>query len=223
VYLLMLVSFLTGFGFIVLGQLRQRIKMEAELRQAHRSVQEMALTDSLTGLGNRRKLDMVLTLEIRRAKRQGYPLALIMLDVDYFKRFNDQYGHSAGDDCLRLVADTIRTTLKRPADLAVRYGGEEFTVLLPDTTDVGASLIAQEIVDAIRTLTLEHREHPLGIVTISGGIASCTPATDEVSADALIKAADGFLYTAKNNGRNRWEAANRNSMVGVSPHGTQPQ
>ena len=222
-YLLLLVGFLTGFGFIVLGQLRQRIEMENELRQAHRTVQEMALTDSLTGLGNRRKLDMVLALEIRRAKRQGYPLALIMLDVDYFKRFNDKYGHSAGDDCLRRVADTLRKTLKRPADLAVRYGGEEFTVLLPDTTEVGAGLIAQEIVEAIRALAIEHSEHPLGIVTISGGIASCAPATGDVTPDELIKAADGFLYSAKNNGRNRWESVDTSSRVGVSRQGAQPR
>lgn len=220
--LLVLITFLGGFGFIVLGQLRQRIRMEDELRQAHQAVQEMALTDSLTGLGNRRKLDMVLLLEIRRAKRQGYPLALIMLDVDYFKRFNDRYGHSAGDDCLRQVADTLAHTLKRPADLAVRYGGEEFTVLLPDTSAAGAALIAEAIVEAIRALHIEHSEHPLGFVTLSGGIASCDLATDLTTPDSLIKAADALLYRAKNNGRNRWEAAAINTVIDTTHQEGQP-
>lgn len=220
--LLVLITFLGGFGFIVLGQLRQRIRMEDELRQAHQAVQEMALTDSLTGLGNRRKLDMVLSLEIRRAKRQGYPLALIMLDVDYFKRFNDRYGHSAGDECLRQVADTLAHTLKRPADLAVRYGGEEFTVLLPDTNAAGAALIAEAIVEAIRDLHIEHSEHPLGFVTLSGGIASCDLATDSTTPDSLIKAADALLYCAKNNGRNRWEAAAKNTVIDATRQGGQP-
>lgn len=212
-FLLILVAGLVGFGFIVLKQLRQRILMESELRLAHQAVQDMALTDSLTGLGNRRKLDTLLDQEIARAKRQGSPLALIMLDVDFFKRFNDRYGHSAGDDCLRRVAGAIRQTLKRPADLAVRYGGEEFTVLLPDTTTTGASLMAEEILVAIRQLCIEHSDHPLAFVTASAGVASGMPSVDEMTSVGLIKAADAFLYMAKNSGRNRWHSAAGNRAI----------
>lgn len=136
--LLVLMGFLASFGTIVLAQLRARCRLEREIRAAHQTLQDMAPTDSLTGLGNRRKLDMVLEQEIERAKRQEEPMALIMLDVDYFKRFNDRYGHPAGDTCLQQVAQVIRGALKRPADIAVRYGGEEFTVLLPGTDATGA-------------------------------------------------------------------------------------
>jgi diguanylate cyclase len=94
------------------------------------------------------------------ARRQGSSLALIMLDVDYFKRFNDKYGHAAGDECLRGFAGAIQDAVKRPGDLAVRYGGEEFTVLLPNTDGTGATKIAQDILDAIRALDIEHADHP---------------------------------------------------------------
>ncbi|WP_213881010.1 sensor domain-containing diguanylate cyclase [Pseudomonas sp. dw_358] len=212
-FLLVLIAGLSGFGFIVLSQLRQRMVMENALLQAHRAMEEMALTDSLTGLGNRRRLDLVLEQEVGRARRQGYCLAMIMLDVDYFKRFNDRYGHSMGDECLRQVGAVIRQTLKRPADLAVRYGGEEFTVLLPDTTSTGASQIAEALLQAIRALHIEHADHPLGFVTASAGIATCLPMSDVVTPVGLIKAADAFLYMAKNNGRDRWHSALGNSTL----------
>ncbi|WP_213881551.1 diguanylate cyclase [Pseudomonas sp. dw_358] len=213
VVLLVLIAGLVGFGFILLHQLRRRMRVENELRRAHEVMQEMALTDSLTGLGNRRKLDMLLPQEINRARRQGYAIALIMLDVDYFKRFNDRYGHSVGDDCLRRVAGAIAQTLKRPADLAIRYGGEEFTVLLPDTTSTGASLMASEILAAISALGIEHSDHPLGVVTASAGIAASLPKSDEITPAGMIKAADAFLYMAKNNGRNRWYSPMGNSAL----------
>lgn len=209
--LLVLIGVLGGFGFVVLHQLRQRMTMETEIRRAHQAVRDMALTDSLTGLGNRRKLDMLLAQEIARARRQGSMLALIMLDVDYFKRFNDRYGHSLGDDCLRAVGGAIAATLKRPADLAVRYGGEEFVVLLPDTDSNGANSVGEQLLANIRALRIEHSDHPLGIVTASAGIAIGLPVSEEVTGAGLIKAADAFLYMAKNKGRDRWHAANGDS------------
>jgi diguanylate cyclase len=223
-YSLMLIAGLVGFGLVLLNQLRQRMVAENELRHAHQTMREMALTDSLTGLGNRRRLDTLLGQEISRARREGSAIALIMLDVDHFKRFNDKYGHAAGDDCLRRVASAIATVLKRPADLAVRYGGEEFTVLLPNTTSEGASVLAEEILAAIRELQIEHSDHPLGIVTLSAGIGTCLPTSDDVTADGLIKAADAFLYLAKNSGRNRWHSAIGNSSleVFVRPRDTKP-
>lgn len=202
--LLVLIAGLSGFGVLVLTQLRARIELEEQIRIAHQTVHDMALTDSLTGLGNRRKLDIALAQELERARRQDTPLALIMLDVDYFKRFNDRYGHPAGDECLRHVASAIRQALKRPADLAVRYGGEEFTVLLPDTDVRGAGQLAEAILQAIRALDIEHADHPLGRVTASAGVACGTPARDGTTPAGLIKSADAFLYAAKNGGRNRW-------------------
>lgn len=205
--LLMLVAGLTGFGVVVLSQLRRRISIESELRVAHEAVQALALTDSLTGLGNRRRLDMALADEVARSKRQGYPLALIMLDIDYFKRYNDRYGHPAGDECLRQVAKAITSTLRRPTDLAVRYGGEEFTILLPDTNAEGAGHVAGDVLNAIRALNLKHSDHPEGIVTASAGVTSCVPATEQTSPIGMIKAADAYLYVAKNTGRNKWCSA----------------
>jgi diguanylate cyclase (GGDEF)-like protein len=183
--------------------LRQRMRAEHEIRLAHRAVSDMALTDGLTSIGNRRRLDLALPLEIARAKRQGSSLALLMLDVDHFKRYNDRYGHAAGDECLRRVAAAMRGSLKRPADLAVRYGGEEFTALLPDTDPAGACHVAQEILQAIRALNVEHRDHPLGQVTASVGVTLTTPAREHITPEGLIKAADALLYVAKHSGRNQ--------------------
>lgn len=205
--LIFLIAILMGFGLIVLSQLRYRMAMEKQIRSAHQAMRDMALTDSLTGLGNRRRLDIALADEIRLARRQGSSLALIMLDVDYFKRFNDRYGHAAGDDCLRAIAAALGQTIKRPGDLAVRYGGEEFTVLLPNTDSTGATKVVQQILEAVRALNIEHGDHPLGIVTISAGVTTCQPSGEDVTPAMLIRAADAFLYLAKNTGRNRWCSA----------------
>lgn len=209
--LLVLIGGLAGFGFVVMYQLRQRMAMENEIRRSHQAVRDMALTDSLTGLGNRRKLDMVLTQEIARARRQGTILALIIIDVDFFKRFNDKYGHSAGDDCLQSVGKAIQSVLKRPADFAIRYGGEEFIVLLPETDSNGANTMAEGLLESVRALKIEHADHPQGFVTASAGVAIGLPGSEEVTAPGMIKAADAFLYMAKNKGRDRWQAANGDS------------
>jgi diguanylate cyclase len=202
--LVFLILVLSGFGLVVLQQLRQRIAMEREIREAHQTLRDMALTDSLTGLGNRRRLDNALEDQLRLARRQGCALSLIMLDVDYFKRYNDQYGHAAGDDCLSVVGQTLQQAVKRPGDLAVRYGGEEFTVLLPNTDRAGAIQVGEAILQAIRALKLQHAGHPLGYVTASAGIATRHPVDEQVSAATLLKSADACLYQAKQQGRNRW-------------------
>lgn len=199
--LFFLISAFTVFGLIVLNQLRQRMVMEKALRVAHQSMRDMALTDSLTGLGNRRRLDSALVDEILLAKRQRSHLSLIMLDVDYFKRYNDTYGHAAGDDCLSAVGEAIARAVKRPGDLAVRYGGEEFAVLLPNTDSLGAAVVAKDILDAIRSLKIEHSAHPQGYVTASAGIAGSQPCEQPVTPSLLITSADKMLYTAKQNGR----------------------
>jgi diguanylate cyclase len=209
--LVVLIGVFAVFGLIVLSQLRQRMVTERKLRHAHQAMRDMALTDSLTGLGNRRRLDTALPEQIRLAARQGSTLSLIMLDVDYFKRYNDSYGHAAGDDCLGAVGTAIQQAVKRPGDLAVRYGGEEFTVLLPNTDSAGAAQVAEEILQAIRALGIEHCAHPLGKVTASAGITTARPSVESVTPASLIKAADALLYVAKQQGRNRWCCANEPS------------
>lgn len=211
--LLALIIGLASFGAIVLGQLRQRIRLESELRVAHQTVQNMALTDSLTGLANRRHLDTALEQEVGRAKRQGYPLSLIMLDVDHFKRFNDRYGHLAGDECLQEVAGVIKRALKRPADTAARYGGEEFTVLLPDTDMPGAIQVAQEILQAIVGLGIAHSDNPCAVVTASAGVSTAFATSREMTPAGMIKAADACLYYAKHSGRNRIHAISADPLL----------
>ncbi|WP_052469293.1 sensor domain-containing diguanylate cyclase [Pseudomonas massiliensis] len=201
--LLMLIAGLTGFGAMVLGQLRQRMRAEEEIGRAHQAMRDMALSDGLTGIANRRRLDQALPEEIRRARRKGSTLALVMVDVDHFKRYNDTYGHAAGDECLRQVAAAIQGNLKRPADLAVRYGGEEFTLLLPDTDLSGACKLTDEILQAIRDLRVPHSGHDAGVVTASAGVILGTPSWQACTPEGMIEAADRLLYEAKREGRNR--------------------
>ena len=201
--LLVLLLGLSGFGWVVLRQVRQRAVTERALRQAHQTLKNMALTDSLTGLGNRRRLDAVFDAEVGRARRQGYPLALVMIDLDHFKAYNDRYGHPAGDQCLQRVAEVLAQALKRPGDLAVRYGGEEFTLLLPDTDAAGAEQIVHETLQALRRLAIEHAGSPLGHVSASAGIAVGEPGRATVTTEGLMAAADGALYEAKRQGRDR--------------------
>jgi len=202
--LLVLLLGLSLFGWVVLRQLRERIVIERALHQAHQTLKDLALSDSLTGLGNRRRLDAVLDVEIARARRQGYPVALVMMDLDFFKAYNDRYGHLAGDQCLRRVAEVLGQALKRPADLAVRYGGEEFTLLLPDTDGQGAGLIVQETLQQLRRLAIEHAGSPFGVVSASAGIAVAHPAQQPISSQALVAEADAALYEAKRQGRDRY-------------------
>ena len=126
-----------------------------------------------------------------------------MIDLDFFKSYNDFYGHQGGDDCLRQVAGVLAEALRRPADQAARYGGEEFAVLLPDTDEDGAMVIAERLVAAVKELRLAHRESPFGHVTISCGVAVAWPRQDPASARELIGRADGALYDAKRAGRDR--------------------
>ncbi|WP_449406195.1 diguanylate cyclase [Massilia phosphatilytica] len=140
--------------------------------------------------------------EVARAARERTPLSLVMMDVDFFKRYNDAYGHAAGDDCLRMVAGVLAATVNRPADLAARFGGEEFAVLLPNTPPDGARGIAEAICRGVRAAGMAHRASDLGFVTISAGVATMMPAPGD-DARALVEAADAALYGAKASGRNR--------------------
>jgi diguanylate cyclase (GGDEF)-like protein len=184
---------------------------ESRLRSAQATLEEttqkyarLSQIDPLTNLANRRKFDESLELEWRRGVRNKMPLALVLVDVDYFKLFNDTYGHSAGDDCLREVADVIAAAARRPGDLGARIGGEEFTVLLCDTGTEGALAVAAQIQSAIEQLSIEHettRVFNTDIVTVSIGVVSMMPAP-MIGPSVLIYRADEALYSAKQAGRN---------------------
>lgn len=169
---------------------------------AERELAELASTDGLTGLANRRRLDQVFRQEWSRGMRSGKPLSLLMIDVDHFKAFNDRHGHHGGDVALRNVAQTLAATIRRPGDLAARYGGEEFSVVLPETDLQGARILAEKIRAAIESLPpYAGDKHS---VTVSIGIASQQPKAGDKQAQ-LFSDADKALYRAKHNGRNRTE------------------
>ena len=185
-----------------------RARTQLRLKALGDALRASALTDGLTGLANRRRFDQDLRVECERARRGHEDLALLLVDVDHFKRYNDRYGHVAGDACLRQIGGAIRSAIRRPADLAARYGGEEFAVLLPQTDGAGAQAMAQRIVDAIAALVLPHAGSPLGgIVTASVGWAAARPDVDaavvESRGERLVEAADRLLYSAKAAGRGR--------------------
>ena len=171
------------------------------LEQANSKLEALSYTDALTGIANRRNFDRMLAQEWNRGQRGGTPLALVLLDVDHFKHFNDHYGHLAGDACLRAVAGALVQAGRRAGDLPARYGGEEFVVLLPDTGLDDALETARYIQNAIRSLALPHAETFPGIVTASLGVASLVPSKQHIPED-LVRQADSALYCAKQSGRN---------------------
>jgi diguanylate cyclase (GGDEF)-like protein len=198
-------------GMRMVRQVRIRDKLEQELRrmgsalQEHNvSLQAQAESDGLTGLANRRLFGQTLVREHARARRSGGAFSVIMSDVDFFKKYNDRYGHVAGDDCLRKVAGAIAAGARRPPDLAARYGGEEFALILPDTDAAGALAVAAAIRAAVAELGLEHADGYAGRVSVSVGAYTCYPqqAPDQ-DAMACVDCADALLYEAKAGGRDR--------------------
>lgn len=183
--------------------LRARVRNHLELKKSRDMLERMARLDGLTGVANRRTFDDLLLREWRRQARTGQSLAVIMIDVDHFKQFNDTYGHGVGDRCLKEVTKAAEGALQRPADLVARYGGEEFAVLLPDTNLEGAMAVAEGIRAAILALDIPHsRSSAAACVTVSLGVACMVPAPDQ-EPSALLKAADEQLYATKSDGRNR--------------------
>ncbi|CAM2828112.1 diguanylate cyclase [Legionella worsleiensis] len=175
-----------------------------EKKKLHSLLQEMSYMDGLTGIANRRRFDTFLSDEWNRAIRNKKPLAIIMTDIDYFKRYNDSLGHLAGDDALKRVAQALKTKLRRNTDLIARYGGEEFACILPDTDLDGATLMALALQRAVNAIKLPHPDSENGkFVTISIGVVSCTPQKGEPI--SLLDLADKALYRAKTLGRNRIE------------------
>lgn len=175
---------------------------DEELKRANNLLSELASTDGLTGLANRRKFDQAIEGEWRRACRTGESIGLLVLDVDHFKKYNDRYGHGAGDDCLRQIAGVLEFVGRRPGDLAARTGGEEFAVLLPGAVLDDAFAFAETARTQVAALGIAHKDNPVGLVTASIGVAAFVPRAGE-KARMLLEAADSALYRAKHSGRNK--------------------
>ena len=206
--LLVLSSVTMALSLLVRRELQLRSVVERRLAGSARTLAAMAQTDGLTGLANRRWFDSVLDSEWRRARREGTAVSLLMRDVDWFKGFNDEYGHQAGDAALQAVATCIGYSAIRPGDLGARYGGEEFAVILPSTNREGAQVIGGRLREAVAKCSLPHSHSPAHVLTISVGVATMrpSPATTELSA-TLLRRADSALYEAKKRGRNRVEVS----------------
>ncbi len=184
-------------------ELLARVHTHIELRQKTLILQSIADRDGLTMIPNRRRFDEFLDGEWRRCLREQTPLTFIMIDIDWFKRYNDLYGHLQGDECLKQIAQTIGKTVRRPTDFAARFGGEEFAVVLGNTGAQQAMMIAENIRTAIEGLQIPHNASEIShVVTISLGVATVIPDA-KTSPEDLINAADERLYEAKNTGRNQ--------------------
>lgn len=184
------------------GIATQQAELYQKLEQANHELERLATLDGLTQLANRRRFDDYLEQQWRCLLREQQPLSLILCDLDFFKAYNDTYGHQAGDDCLKRVAEVLHHTVKRPADLVARYGGEEFAVILPRTPSSGARGVAQLIHEAVKNLKLTHAGSTISpYVTLSIGVASVIPCLN-ISPTELIAAADAALYEVKATGRN---------------------
>ena len=184
---------------------QMRVRTHLELKQQRDLLLHLSLNDPLTGIANRRRFDEALTAEWSRCQRNGAPLALIMIDVDHFKAYNDLYGHLAGDECLRRVAAMLAERTGRPADLVARYGGEEFVALLPEIDREHALAMAERMRAAIHAAALPHAATDHGRVTVSLGVAAPHPSRDQ-HPEQLVERADRALYRAKEEGRNRARA-----------------
>lgn len=186
-------------------QVRLLALKQGELELANQRLQELADQDGLTGVANRRHFDQHLATEWSRARRSGQPLSLMLIDLDFFKRYNDSYGHQAGDDCLIVVGAVLRAHAQRPGDLAARYGGEEFALILPATEVSDAKEIASRVIHDLAGYRIPHRASEVSdVVTASAGVAGCVP-SPLLSPRDLLAAADAALYRAKRNGRNSVE------------------
>lgn len=187
----------------------RHVAFERRLRASHRRLAALAHHDDLTGLLNRRGLELQLHRELRRARRDQRPLSLLMIDLDRFKAYNDGCGHVQGDACLRAVSAVLRRSMRLSRDLAGRFGGEEFVVVLPDSGEGGATLVAERLREGVESLRLHHPAADARHVTISVGVASLRIPQDCLPIEryhgALVQAADVALYRAKAAGRNRVE------------------
>lgn len=182
---------------------KARIHNHLELKRHRDMLTAMATIDGLTGIANRRRFDEVLHVEWHRAMRAGTPVSVLMIDIDHFKRYNDRYGHLAGDDCLKEVACAMTGVVKRPGDLLARYGGEEFACVLSETDAHGTLVVARQILDVVAALKIPHGDSPTApFITVSVGFCSSVPVASQTR-QQLVDCADQNLYRAKHAGRNR--------------------
>jgi diguanylate cyclase (GGDEF)-like protein len=205
---------------LVLGDLKRSALVEEAARlslsDALDTLEGVARVDATTRIANRRRLDEVLEEEWQRAVRQKSSLSLLLLDVDHFKSYNDHYGHLAGDECLRQVAEVVGGALRRSGDLLARFGGEEFAIVLPNTDSAGAIELAEQVRSALHTAAIAHEGVREGILTVSIGSATASPQREE-PATILLAAADHALYQAKRGGRDRVESSGLSPAVGAAP------
>jgi len=177
--------------------LRNRVRVQLMLKLQADQLQERSTMDDLTGIANRRYFEQRLDAEWRRCARSNSPLAVLLLDVDFFKRYNDTYGHEAGDECLRRIGGMLKQELRRPFDLAARYGGEEFACILPETNFAGANITAAMIERAVRSLRIDHPQSEIDeVITVSAGLGWAVPTRDH-EPNELVRMADKQLYLAK--------------------------
>lgn len=193
------VEALIGFMF----DISQRKATEEKLLQLQKELEELSYKDGLTGVANRRMFDSVMEMEWTNARRGRQPLSLILLDVDYFKEYNDRYGHLQGDDCLRQVAQTLGKVATRARDFVARFGGEEFVLVLPETDARAAALLAERCHKAIEQLAIPHERSAIcERLTVSLGVGTLVPGADD-DVQRFLNRVDGLLYSAKRSGRNR--------------------
>ena len=198
------------------SDISERKAAELRLQQANVALQRLSLVDAVTDVANRRQFDRALADEWARAIRAGTSIALVLVDVDHFKPYNDRYGHPAGDDCLRRIAAVLGRTLLRAGDVVARYGGEEFGAILPLTDADAATAVAERMRKSVEALAMPHGAVPRGVVTISGGVASSRPEMDSDPLD-LVARADAALYEAKAAGRNRIVTSTGEDAAPVRP------
>lgn len=209
---LILLAAITGMGFLVLRQVGTNVRNQIELTfvrdeltTINHTLQSLALVDGLTGLANRRQFDALLEQALLRSGKTGDPLALVMIDIDYFKRYNDTYGHVAGDECLQDVAQALKSCVHYHGDVVARYGGEEFAIIMPDTDLAEAKIVAEQAVQVVRELGIAHENTEItsGVVTISAGYYSQVAEGDATEGEKYKRMADQALYQAKRSGRDR--------------------
>ncbi|TAE61458.1 MAG: PleD family two-component system response regulator [Nostocales cyanobacterium] len=193
---------------ILQQEIEERQKVEAALRAANQQLQMFAMLDGLTGVANRRRFDEYLQLQWQILSQVNLPLSLLLCDVDFFKKYNDTYGHLAGDDCLKKVAQTIQTSVNHSEDLLARYGGEEFAIILPNKDNSIAVILAEEIRQKVHNLKIPHQQSQVdNCVTLSIGVATIIPNL-QTFPNTIIQRGDQALYTAKSQGRNKIVADN---------------
>jgi len=206
-----------GMGFVLLSMTAERAS-----HRATAGLRRQALVDGLTGVANRRHFDVHSVAETRRAARHTTPLAVLLIDADHFKMYNDRYGHIEGDHCLRAVAGCLTSFVRRPGDMVARFGGEEFAMLLPTTDLAGAEAVAEQLRTAVAALGIVHQDGPTGRVTVSIGVSATVPAPGADTPDLLLRAADRALYEAKAAGRNTVRVALPTTEEPTAHHRPQP-